>query len=410
MRILFYNHTATVSGAERVLLAVLAHLDRTEFEPIVLCPGEGAMRQMVEAQGVACLPLEELKARFTWRADECVRYLASFSRTIRQARRSIIEAAPDVIHANSIRAGLVMAAASVGLEVPVVWHLHDLLPRHPFSTAIRAFALLSQRNRMLAVSRAVADCFQGLLLRLCKERVPVLVMHNAVELSRFEPDAEAARAVREELGLGADAPVVGIVGQITERKGQLELIRAFAAVLRRIPQATLIVVGAPLFNRSDEEYARRLVETAERLGIADRVRFTGPRKDVAAIYQALDVLVVNSWAEPFALVVLEGLASGTAMVATAVGGTPEMVTHGEHGWLVEAGDEAALEQAITTLLERPELRAHFARQGRRQARVRFAFTHYIRRLEDFYRAVARPHAGLRAQAHSAQLSSGSLKG
>jgi L-malate glycosyltransferase len=398
MRVLFYNHTAQVSGAERVLLAVLKHLDRGRFESLVLCPAEGAMREMAEAQGAECHALAQLEARFTWRVDTCARYLASFYRTIKQARARVVELRPDVIHANSIRAGLVMAAATAGLGVPVVWHLHDLLPRHPFSTAIRLFALLSSHNRLLAVSVAVADRFQGLLLRGFKRRVPVAVMRNAVELDRFAPDEEAARAVRDELGLGDDAPLAGIVGQITERKGQLELIRAFATVLKQLPHATLVVVGAPLFNRSDEEYQAKLVETARQLGIADRVRFLGPRKDVAAIYQALDVLVVNSWAEPFALVVLEGMASGTAMVATAVGGTPEMIEHGEQGWLVKAGDEAGLAEAVTTLLARPELRAHFSEQGRRQARVRFSFAHYIRRLEDFYRGVATPRAGHGRQA------------
>jgi L-malate glycosyltransferase len=406
MKILFYNHTAQVSGAERVLLAVLAHLDRDRFEPVMLCPAEGAMREMAEGQGVECHALEQLEARFTWRAADCLRYLASFRRTIKQARARVVELAPDAVHANSIRAGLVMAAATWGLDVPVVWHLHDLLPRHPFSTAIRLFALLSSRNRMLAVSQAVADRFRGLLLRPFKKRVPVAVMRNAVELDRFVPDEGAARAVRAELGVGEGAPLVGIVGQLTERKGQLELVRAFAQVLRQIPQATLIVVGAPLFNRSDEEYRAKLVETAMRLGIADRVRFLGPRKDVAAIYQALDVLVVNSWAEPFALVVLEGLASGAPIVATAVGGTPEMITHGEQGWLVAAGDEPELAHAVTTLLEKPGLRAHFARQGRRVARMRFSFTHYIRRLEDFYRELAAPREGVSRRA-APQHSSGS---
>jgi L-malate glycosyltransferase len=398
MRVLFYNHTAQVSGAERVLLAVLKHLDRGRFEPLVLCPAEGPMREMAEAQGVECYALEQLEARFTWSVRACARYLASFRRAIKQARARVVELQPDVIHANSIRAGLVMAAATTGLRVPVVGHLHDLLPRHPFSAAIRLFALLSSRNRMLAVSQAVADRFQGLLLRCFQQRVPVAVMRNAVELDRFAPDEGAARAVREELGLGDDAPLVGIVGQITERKGQLELIRAFAAVLKQIPQATLLVVGAPLFNRSDEEYRDKLVATAQQLGVADRVRFTGPRKDVAAIYQALDVLVVNSWAEPFALVVLEGMASGAAMVATAVGGTPEMIEHGEQGWLVKAGDEAGLAEAVATLLARPALRAHFSKQGRCRARVRFSFTHYIRRLEDFYREAAARREGPSRQA------------
>jgi len=400
MKILFYNHTPQVSGAERVLAMILARLDRHRFEPVVLCPADGAMRDLAEAQGVRCLSVPPLQARFTWRPDAAVRYLASFWRTIRAARGQVVEAAPDLIHANSIRAGLVMAAATVGLAVPVIWHLHDLLPRHPFSTAIRLFALLSDRNRMLAVSQAVAAKFQGRLLRLARRRVPIAVLRNAVASERFAPDMAAARAFRDELRLTPNQTeinstthqpyIIAAVGMLTPRKGQLELIRAFAQVVKQLPQAVLVIAGAPLFNR-DEEYQQKLIATARELGLSDRVRFLGPRRDVAAIYQAADVLVVNSWAEPFALVVLEGLASGAALVATAVGGTPEMIEHGEQGWLVPPGDQAALAAAIVKLLTEPELRTRLAAAGRARAQRQFSLEQYLRELEEFYaRAVSPP--------------------
>src|SRR5207244_10811579 len=130
------------------------------------------LRQMVEELGVPCLGAEQLTARFTWRPDHLLRYLRSFYCVTRRVREQVRRADPDLIHANSIRAGLVMSAATVGLRVPVIWHLHDLLPHHPISTVIRVCVLLSSRVRLLWVSQATAKRFRGLLLLQFSWRFP----------------------------------------------------------------------------------------------------------------------------------------------------------------------------------------------------------------------------------------------
>jgi glycosyltransferase involved in cell wall biosynthesis len=382
MKLLFYNHTGTVSGAERVLMLVLAQLDRNEFAPLVLCPATGSLRAMIAAAEVPWLEAAELRARFTWRPDHLLGYLRSIYRVGRDVRRQIRSAAPDLIHANSIRAGLVMTLATAGLGVPVIWHLHDLLPRHPLSTAIRLCALASSRRRLLAVSGATADRFRGTLLR----RAPVAVLLNAADTDRFRPDAASRRTIRAELGLSETAPVIGIIGQVTERKGQLGLLHAFASVVRQLPQAVLLVAGAPLFTEADQQYHERLTRAAEQLGLAQQVRFLGARGDVPALMQALDVLVVNSLAEPCGLVVLEGMASGVPVIATAVGGNPEMIEHNHSGWLVPSGDEQALAAAILKLIREPHLRAHLGRNARARVLARFSVSSYLAGLTDFYRA------------------------
>ena len=337
LKILFYNHTGTVSGAERVMSMILERLDRERFEPVVVCPEESPMMEMVRRQKVRTRGLQPLEARFTWRADRIIRYLVSFAQVIRSARRIVVAEAPDVIHANSIRAGMVMSAATMGLRMPVIWHAHDILPHHPLSAAIRLFALVTRRNRILAVSQAVSDRFRGVILRLLKRRVPVGVIHNAVDLERFRASAKGREEIRRALALGQTQPVVGIVGQLTARKGQLELIEAFARTSREVKDAVLLVVGTSLFNR-DGEYVEQLQRAVKSLGIVNRVCFLGQRDDIPQLMQGVDVLVVNSHEEPLALTVLEGLSTGTAVLATSVGGTPEMIRHGENGWLVQARD------------------------------------------------------------------------
>ncbi len=387
MKVLFYNHTGMVSGAERVLLMILNGIDRQRYEPVVVCPADSRMMELATEAKVRARSLAALHARFTWRLDLVAQYLFSFYEVIRDARRVVREEAPAFIHANSIRAGLVMSAATMGLNVPVIWHAHDILPRHPFSTAVRMFAALTSRNHVLAVSQAVANRFRGLLLRPIKRRVPITVIHNSVDLDRFHPDTISRDKTRRSLNLGEDELAVGIVGQLTPRKGQLELIEAFAEVADKLPNAILFVVGSALFNR-DEEYGARLVRTAASLGIEKHVRFLGARDDVPELMRAFDVMVVNSHEEPFGLSVLEGLASGTAMVGTDVGGNPEMITHGVNGLLTPKGNRNVLAFTLLTLLRDAELREQLAANGRQDSLARFSIPRFIAEVNSLYRGVS----------------------
>lgn len=380
MKILFYNHTGQVSGAEYLLLMILAGLDRDSFSAMVICPEQGPLLENVKGLSVPAEKVRGLDARFTLRPDFLLYYLRSFWHVIRDVRRAVVAIAPDLVHANSIRAGLVATAATVGLKTRVVWHVHDLLPRHPLSILIRACACLATRTRMIAVSQSVADNFTGAFFPL-RRRVSVIL--NGIDLEKFQPNQTSRNAIREELRIEQADLVIGIVGQLTRRKGQLELVRAFARVVRELPRAVLVIVGSPLFNR-DQEYADSIQQTATELGFDDRVRMTGPRSDVSAVMQAIDLLVVNSSVEPFGLVALEAMACGRPVLAAISGGIPELIEHRRNGWLIKQGDEDALTDAIVHLGRDPGLRGQFAAQGKRHVTSRFSADRYVAELHDFY--------------------------
>lgn len=383
MRILFYNHTSQVSGAERVLLLILAQLCRTRFEPVLVCPPGGALQNEARALGASCESVAQLQARFTLRPDHVLRYLASFAGVIRQVRARVRECEPDLIHANSVRAGLVISVASLGLGIPIVWHVHDLLPRHPFSAVIRWFILLVPPIRIVAVSRASAERVRGNLLQWFPKRARVAVVHNSIDPERLRASQTNGIALRKELRLRGGDPLIGIVGNLTPGKGQLELISSFAQVLKKIPDAALLIVGATIFNR-DDGYEEKLKAAVKALGISNRVRFVGQRNDISAIMRSLDLLVLNSTSEAFPLVALEGLACRVPVLSTAVGGVPELIKHNESGWLVPPGDQRGLAQAIVYLLERSKLRARLAANGQLLVQTKFTVENFMRRLEKIY--------------------------
>lgn len=381
MKILFYNHTGQISGAEHVLLLILSRLDRTRFECLVVCPSSGGLRREAGRRDIEHKPINDVQARFTARPDLLVRYLVSLVRTMLNFRKLIGRERPALIHANSTRAGLVATAATVGTKMRVIWHLHDVLPRHPVSTLIRCFALLFRRRiELLAVSRAVGVAFRG---RIPEGRLNITVIHNAIDTGRFVRDESAADKLRAKLNLSRFTTVFGIAGQLTPRKGQLELIYAFAEAVRSMPNSALLIIGDAIFNR-DDDYRKELIYAAKLCGIEDKVIFLGPRKDIPTIFGALDVLVLNSHNEPFGLVLIEAMAVGTAVVATEVDGVPEIVEHDETGWLVAAGDQAALVDALLTLHRRPDLRNRLAESGREHARANFRASDYISAVEKYF--------------------------
>jgi glycosyltransferase involved in cell wall biosynthesis len=388
MKIVFYNHTGKVSGAERLLLSAVTRLDAGEFDRIMVCPTDGPLAGLAAEAGMTVHTVADLEARFTWRPGVFIRYCKSFVGVISNFRRKIIQLNPDLIHANSIRAGLVATFATLGLKMKVVWHLHDLLPRHPLSSAIRSVAALSKRSRMIAISQAVRKNFCGQLSPSLKHRTAVIL--NAIDLKNFCATGDDREEIRSGLSLAKDDFAIGIVGQLTPRKGQMELLEAFAELSRKVPQAVLVIVGAAIFKH-DFEYEQLLRSTAERLGISDRVKVLGARKDVSAIMRALDLLVVNSRREPFGLVACEAMACGTPVLATACDGLPEIIDHQRNGWLAPFGDQQTLVDALAFLAERPDVRGTMAGVAREDVAQRFTLERYMNELQSFYREQARQY-------------------
>ena len=390
MKILFYNHTGKVSGAERVLLTILNRLDRERFQPLLVCPADGPLKAMAEDVNVRTLVSEPLQARFTWRPERLIQYLISLITIVREVRATIRAEGPDVVHANSIRAGLVVTAATTGMRMPIIWHVHDLLPRHPLSSAIRLFAALTNRNRIVAVSEAVARRFRGRVLQLFARRVPIFTIHNGIELQKFDPKRSRREPIRRSLGADANALLIAIVGQLTPRKGQLELVGAFAEVSGDFPQARLLIIGDAIFN-GDRVYRELIHSETQELGLSDRVQFLGAREDVPQLLQAFDLSVVNSRAEPFGLTVVEAMASGTSVLATAVDGIPEIVEHSQTGWLVPPNDHDELVAALGRLLSDATLRSRLATRALEEVHQRFSADRLINQIEGLYRQTIDRH-------------------
>jgi glycosyltransferase involved in cell wall biosynthesis len=387
MKVLFYSHTAKISGAEKILLLLIKKLNRTRFVPTAICSGDGPLLETISEMNVPCTGIAELNARFTVNPIKLFRYVNSVISTAKSFRTKALEIEPDVIHANSIRAGLVATAATIGTGLPVFCHLQDELGTHPISTLIRIFVLLTKRVRLIAASGQTLDSFRGILLDSKSVGDRGRVVHNVVDASHFRFDEKARETLRDEFEAADDEFLFGVIGQVTPRKGQLELVDAFARCLPEIPKAKLLIIGEPMFN-ADNEYLNQLVDFVKAKGITDSVRFLGFRDDVSLLLSALDTVVINSKSEAFVVVGIEGLSTGVPVIATDVGGIREMIVHEESGLLVSFGDGTGLESAMKRIAKDHALRKKLIKNGRQIVTDRLNAEVFVTSIEGFFESIS----------------------
>ena len=359
-RVLYVNHVAEISGAEGSLLALIRHLDRRRFEPRAAVP-LGPLAGELEELGLA---VERIPA---FRAHRPRGLLQAIAASVRlkilagNIRRVGEELGCDLIHANSIVAGIASVMAWGG-QRPVVWHARDL--RAP----ARAERWLTRRTtRIIAISSAVVD---HLLQVDPRARERITLVHNGIDPDDFVP-SRPREQVRTELGVPADAPLVGTVGQLVPWKRQDMFIHIAAKALVAVPACRFIVVGADLFGEHPD-YVAGLRELAAELGVADRVIFAGYREDMPNVMSALDVLVHTAGDEPLGRVLLEAMCLGVPCVAARSAGPAEIIEHGVSGLLVDADDVAAYAREVVSLLRNPVGAARLGEAARERATTKFS--------------------------------------
>ena len=358
-RVLYLHHVGELSGAEGSLRLLLRTLDRARVQPLFAGPAQGAFPAALAADGVPTLPLAFAPLR---RVDAVLRSVMRLARIVSAQR-------VDLLHANGPQTNVPAGLAGRLTGVPVVWHARNLIHGDMWDVD-RALAPLA--TRIICNADAIRRRFAG--SRGWDRSVTIV---NAVDTREFHPGVPRA-PFRRELGVPDEAPLVGIVGRIGLGKGHEHFVDAAVRLLRGGADAHFVIVGDPLFDE-DAWRADALRRAVKDAGREDRIRFVGYRRDVPAVMRALDVLVLASDAEPCGRVLFEAMASGTAVVATNSGGTPEIVRDGREGLLVPPRDPAALAHAIGALAADAGLRARLGAAGVARVAAEFTIERYVAR-------------------------------
>lgn len=357
-RVLIVITLAEVGGAQTYVAQLLPALAE-RFDVAVAAGGGGPLRDAAKAAGVRFLPLRNLR-----RAVNPLRDLLALFELISLMRRE----RPDIVHANSSKAGVLGRLAAVAARVPIrIFTVHGWAfgaYSGPASCAYLWADRLAGRWTTVTICVAEHERSSGIAARTCRSD-RTIVIPNAVDVSAA-PKADG----------NGGTPRLVTVGRLKAPKDYVTLTRALAALPSGSFEA-LIVGDGPDRPEVETELVR--------LGLAKAVRLLGERTDVPELLASSDVFVLSSASEGLPLSVEEAMAAGLPVVASAVGGVPELVVDGETGYLVPPGEGERLAEALGLLLGDPALRRRMGRSGRARAEELFDLTAFRRAHVELYR-------------------------
>ena len=344
-------------GQEQRTLRECLGIRELGMRPAVLCPPEAELGRRAASAGI-----EVFSCRMRKSYD-----LAALRILLRVLR----EQGVDVVNTHSGRDSFLAGVAG------------RLSPRRPAVVRTRHLAMpITSRisyswlpHRVVTVSRYVKEY-------LVREGVPgerIVVVPTGIDLGRFAED-RAPGNLREELGLPADAPLVGSVSVLRGKKGHRSLLEAAPSILAAFPRTVFVIAG----TGPQEKNLRNAIDV---LGLSGSVRMLGHREDVPNVLLSLDLFVLPTEEEALGTAFVEAMAAGRAVVGCRVGGVPEVVEEGRTGVLVPPGDSAALAEAIRSLLADGELRRRMGAAGRQAVMTRYSAEGMCRGMYDLYRSL-----------------------
>ncbi|HET8700279.1 MAG TPA: glycosyltransferase [Nitrococcus sp.] len=377
MRILLVSHSCGLFGAERSLLQLAERLQTDESHQILmLIPREGRLSARCRELGIDVLVRRysqwiSVKRRLRGVLRHCGGHIVGLCGLLGPVRRF----APDIIYTNTgvVPIGAVLARI---LRVPHVWHMREFVREnrdmcYDLGERVSRYVMKRLATRVICNSRALGSTFAEFL-----GRDDVIVIYNGFD---FEAPATTDNAARWRTPTDDAAAELLCVTSLIPEKGLEDAIAALAGLARRGLPARLTIAGD-----GDPRLAVRLLEAAQQLGVADRVRFLGFVKDTVQLYREAAVTLICSRSEAFGRTAVESLAEGTPVVCTGVGGLGEIVEPERTGLVYRPGDADGLADAVARLLREPQLYRSIAANGQQTVRERFGAERYARELIEVF--------------------------
>lgn len=373
-RILFVegNTDGTVGGSYFILLDLVLRLDRSRYEPIVVFRDENRVAASLRDAGVRVLIIPPYEP-FVFDSPHLNRWLAPLKKGLNFVRGGIGEALAvrrllvreriDLVNLNnSVTENHEWMAAAFSLGIPCITHQMGIPPR--YSLVSRVFG--RRLGAVICLSQAILDAMRVSGLDLPR----AVIIYSAFDPSRYSLRDDAL-TLRERHDIPPNAPVIGVIGNIKEWKGQETAIRAMGILASGHPELRCILVGATA--QGDRPYKERLDRLCVELGLHDRVIFAGSQDNPIDYMRLMDVVMHTSTSpEPFGIVLLEAMLVAKPLISTTIGGPVEIVDDGVTGRLVEPGRPDALADAVDACLRDPDEAAAMGHRGKERLFDKFA--------------------------------------
>jgi len=370
--ILFTLQDGIAGGTEKRVVFVAKGLIERGYRVAVAIPKGGEIGRYLRQLGV---PVEEvgfIRFRRSYNPIYYLVWLIAIPLTVRQIMRVIKRREVKVIYTNQI-SQLQPAIAARLMGKKVIWHLIDL--HIPWIMDWIFFPLVKALSHMVVVS--------------CRYRINQLktrrldtngiqILHAPVDTKLFKP-IDGPNFLKKDLGISEDRPLVGMACNINYNKGVEYFLEAAAKIKKKFPDAQFVIIGRPIATQ--KKYYEKIIAYRSHLGLESDVIITGYRDDMPECLASLDVFVLPSLSEASPLVILEAMACGIPVVATRVGGVPEIVIDGKTGYLVPPKDPLTLAKKVVLLLKNRELRLRMGQTARKRVQEYFDIEHVLNRVE-----------------------------
>jgi L-malate glycosyltransferase len=351
-------------GQNQVLVTVLGLRALGHRTMLVAHPG-GELRQRAR-EGLDLIPLApktEMDLGAAWR----------LSRLIKKLR-------PDVVHAHDPH-GVAMAGLALSMSTQLA--KPPLIASRRVDFHLRSGAMSRWKYRQVDCFICASEAIRQMLVGDGVPEARTITVHEGIDLERV--DAAPPAKLHEELFLPHQAPIVGNVAALVPHKGQRHLIEAASLVVRQVPDARFVIAG-------EGELRQALERQIREHHLEKHVLLAGFRPDVLSLHKAFDIFVMSSITEGLGTSLLDAMAAGRPIVATATGGIPEVVVDGVTGTLVQPREHAAMAAAIVTLLKDRELRQRMGQAGLQRVREKFSADRMVKNTLRVYQRVAlKPH-------------------
>jgi len=377
--ILFISHSAGWQGGEKALAQLVDGLSPDNFSVSVVLPDDGVLAQHFAQKGIQTyiLPLQKWVDFVQCTSGFCVDTLLA---NVESIRHIIDSEQIDIVHTNtSIIVEGAIAAYQTGTHH--VWHLHEFItghpalrPRLPVYLTYRLIDLLS--DTVVTVSR---NLYSSASIGVSPEHL--ISIPNGID----PLPVTHGTSLRQELGIPLDAVVITTIGHLIQEKGHVTLLQAAINVLKSNAQVVFLVVGekraSPLGSYIEEQITKNNLE--------GNYFLLGYRQDIPAVLAATDIYVCSSVTESFSLALLEAMSLEKAVVATRCGGPDEIVIDGETGLLVPIEQPESMASALSDLIQSPDKRARFGKNGKKRFQSLYTRGQYCRNFEELYCNIAK---------------------
>lgn len=377
-------HGAGEGGVEKSIATLCTYLNKERFEPLVAMPEDGPLKANLEGIGIKTIitPLEWwTPIWFFYGERHYYRFLAGLKQRVDNLVKIINENEINVIHSSTLPVVDGAIAAKIS-GIPHIWHLHGRFngsASSSFGTYLPIeiiYRIVDQFSwQIVAVSQILKDFLSSYVTPS-----KIKLIYNGIDIDKFNGKRSLSKSLIEEFPTLKNKVLVGLVGRISRVKGIEDYVEAAISVLRIREDVGFLVVG----TEEDKALGQKVRKRVDSLHLADKIIFTGYRKDIPSLLQEIDLVVCSSLKEGFPYSCLEAMAASRALVATRCGGPDELIISGETGYLTDVGNPDELARAILKIVENPETMHLMGEKGRQRIEQFFEARIYAQNFEKLY--------------------------